>query len=97
MKVIDTISFVRAFGTKGKTKSDMTKTVNNHVKCRQHFSPEKDPPSYLLASKPSWFWGVGVHEPNRYIALVKDIKLKPTSVGLPPNEPQLVFGLGDSK
>ena len=48
MKVFDTISFVRAFGTKGKTKGDMTKTVNNHVKCRQHFSPEKDPPSYAV-------------------------------------------------
>ena len=44
MKVFATISFVRAFGTKGETKGDITKTVNKHAKCRQHFSPEKDPP-----------------------------------------------------
>ncbi len=44
MKVFGTISFVQAFATKGKTKGDMTKTVYKHVKCRQHFSPEKDPP-----------------------------------------------------
>ncbi len=50
MKVFDTISFVRALGTKGKTKGDMTKTVNKHVKCCQHFSPEKDPPSYMQAA-----------------------------------------------
>ena len=48
MKVFDTISFVRALRTKGRTKGDMTKTVNKHVKCRQHFSPEKDSPSYEL-------------------------------------------------
>ncbi len=47
MKVFDTISFVRALGTKGQTKDDMTKTVNKHVKCHQHFSPEKNPPSYF--------------------------------------------------
>ena len=46
MKVFDTISFARAFGTKGETKGDMTKTVNKHVKCHQHFSPVKNPPSY---------------------------------------------------
>ena len=34
MKAFDTISFVRALGTKGETKGDMTKTVNKHVKCR---------------------------------------------------------------
>ncbi len=50
MNVFDTISFVRAFGTKGETKGDMTKTVNKHVKCHQHFSPEKDPPSYTIHS-----------------------------------------------
>ncbi len=48
MKAFDTISFVRALGTKGKTKGDMTKTVNKHVKCRQHFSPEKKAPSYIV-------------------------------------------------
>ncbi len=37
MKAFDTISFVRALETKGETKGDMTKTVNKHVKCRQHF------------------------------------------------------------
>ncbi len=46
LKVFDTISFVRALRTKGRTKGDMTKTVNKHVKCRQDFSPEKDSPSY---------------------------------------------------
>ncbi len=45
MKVFDTISFVRPLGAKGETKGDMTETVNKHVKCRQHFSPEKNPPS----------------------------------------------------
>ncbi len=45
VRVFDTISFVHALGTKGQTKGDMTKTVNKHVKCRQHFSPEKNAPS----------------------------------------------------
>ncbi len=50
MKVFDTNSFMRAHGTKGETKGDMTKTVNKHVKCRQHFSPEKKAPSYVVSS-----------------------------------------------
>lgn len=39
MKVFDTISSVRALGTKGETKGDLAKRVIKHVKFRQHVSP----------------------------------------------------------